>query len=98
VTSLADTYKTWSGYRESNSDVLLGKQSGYLYIIPALNLAYLQGLEPRLTVLETAVLPLHQRYINLVLQEGLEPSSPDYKTGILAFEILEHLFGSHGQF
>ena len=25
-------------------------------------LAYLQGLEPRLTVLETAVLPLHQRY------------------------------------
>ena len=28
---------TWSGYRESNSDVLLGKQSGYLYIIPALN-------------------------------------------------------------
>ena len=26
----------WSGYRESNSDVLLGKQSGYLYIIPAL--------------------------------------------------------------
>ena len=26
---------------------------------PTENLAYLQGLEPRLTVLETVVLPLH---------------------------------------
>ena len=26
----------WSGYRESNSEINLGKVSGYLYIIPAL--------------------------------------------------------------
>ena len=28
---------------------------------------------------------------NLVLRDGLEPPSPDYKTGILAFEITEQI-------
>jgi hypothetical protein len=35
-------------------------------------LANLQGLEPRLTVLETDVLPLHQR-LELALAAGIEP-------------------------
>ncbi len=29
----------------------------------------------------------------MVLRDGLEPPSPDYKTGILAFEITEHKLG-----
>jgi hypothetical protein len=33
-------YTIWSGYRESNSEINLGKVSGYLYIIPALLLIY----------------------------------------------------------
>ena len=31
----------------------------------------------------------------MVLCEGLEPSSPDYKTGILAFEITEQIWQGH---
>ena len=31
-----------------------------------------------------------------MLRDGLEPPSPDYKTGILAFEITEQNFGLHG--
>ena len=30
-----------------------------------------------------------------MLCEGLEPSSPDYKTGILAFEITEQIWQGH---
>jgi hypothetical protein len=35
----------WSGYRESNSEIILGKDSGYLYIIPAYMVG-VQGFEP----------------------------------------------------
>ena len=34
--------------------------------------------------------PEVQHSINLVLRDGLEPPSPDYKTGILAFVLTEH--------
>lgn len=42
---------------------------------PLHDLAYPQGLEPRPTVLETVMLPLHQGYI-LVLDRGIEPLFP----------------------
>ena len=41
---------------------------------PRKNLAYPLGLEPRLTVLETAMLPLHYGY-NLVEETGIEPAT-----------------------
>ena len=36
------------------------------------------------------MLKFAERILKLVLRDGLEPPSPDYKTGILAFEITEH--------
>ena len=41
-----------------------------MFAVAILKLAYPQGLEPRLTVLETAVLPLHQEYINWLPRVG----------------------------
>ncbi len=46
---------------------MLTRQLHDLHAIGAEFLASLQGLEPRLTVLETDVLPLHQRDIVLVM-------------------------------
>ncbi len=40
---------------------------------PNKNLASHQGLEPRPTVLETAMLPLHQRDTIMVDRNGIEP-------------------------
>ena len=33
----------------------------------------------------------------MVLRDGFEPPSPDYKTGILAIEITEHKVGGNGE-
>ena len=54
-----------------------------------LNLERVTGIEPASFGLEGQTYSSNHTH-NLVLQEGLEPPSPDYKTGILAFEILEH--------
>ena len=45
---------------------------------PLHNLAYLQGLEPRRTVLETVMLPLHQRYIIwwILMESNHLPATP----------------------
>lgn len=41
------------------------------------NLAGPHGIEPRLKVLETCVLPLHHEPIYLVYHVGIEPTHPE---------------------
>ena len=70
--------KIWSGYRESNSEINLGKVSGYLYIIPAYNLLYIKN-----NLLATAFLKLFLVY--LVRPPGLEPGrtkAGDFKSPV----------------
>ena len=60
-----------------------------MFAVTILNLERVTGIEPASFGLEGQTYSSNHTHI-LVLQEGLEPPSPDYKTGILAFEILEH--------
>ena len=49
------------------------------------------GIEPTSSGLQPGAMTTSAKAANfLVLRDGLEPPSPDYKTGILAFEITEH--------
>ena len=55
-------------------------------------LASPEGLEPPLTVLETAVLPLHQRDTNLVDRRGIEPLPEACKATVLPLSLPAHIF------
>ena len=57
-----------------------------------LYLASREGLEPPLTVLETAMLPLHHRDILLVQPRGIEPLSTDLQTAAMTTSAKVALF------
>lgn len=59
---------------------------------PNKNLASHQGLEPRPTVLETAMLPLHQRDTNMVDRTGIEPVLKACKALVPPTTLTAHIF------
>lgn len=65
---------------------------GQAKLIPNKNLASHQGLEPRPTVLETAMLPLHQRDTNMVDRNGIEPFLQACKARVPPATPTAHIF------
>ena len=61
---------------------------------PTKDLASHQGLEPRPTVLETAMLPLHQRDTNMVDRRGIEPRPETCKAPVLPLSLAAHNFNA----
>lgn len=61
-------------------------------LTPNKNLASRQGLEPRPTVLETGMLPLHQRDTNMVDRNGIEPFLQACKARVPPTTPTAHIF------
>jgi hypothetical protein len=80
----------WYRVRESNPSLWLEGPRTYPEVQRDINWSGLQASNLHLSAWKAKRIPLTTR-INLVLRDGLEPPSPDYKTGILAFEITEQI-------